>query len=49
MIEERVDKDRVKCPHCGSFLMEVKPRMEEGQTVNCRCWRYHGDVSVTKG
>lgn len=49
MIEERTDKDRVKCPQCGAFLMEVKPRMEYGQTVNCRCWKCRNDVSVTKG
>lgn len=48
MIEQRFDKDRVKCPKCGAFLMEVKPKIAKGQVLSCRCWKCHNDVSVEK-
>lgn len=48
MIEQRTGKDRIKCPRCGAFLMEIKPRMARGQVVICKCWKCHNDVSIEK-
>lgn len=48
MIEQREDKDRIKCPYCRAFLMEVRPKMQDGQTVSCKCWNCRGDVDITK-
>jgi uncharacterized paraquat-inducible protein A len=48
MIDERPDKDRVKCPRCGAFLMEVKPRLNAGQVVVCYCPKCRNEVTVKK-
>lgn len=48
MIDEREDKDRLKCPKCGAFLMEVKPRLVIGQEIKCKCWKCHNDISIKK-
>ena len=48
MIEERPDKDRLKCPLCGGFIAEVKPRLDAGQTITTTCPRCHKEVTITK-
>ena len=48
MIDERIDKDRIKCPVCGAFLMELKPKMISGQVVVCQCWKCHNEVKIKK-
>lgn len=48
MIDTRLDKDRIKCPKCGAFLMEVKPHLQKGQEVKCLCWKCHNEVSIKK-
>lgn len=48
MIDSRTDKDRVKCPICGAFLLEVKPRLAKGQSVVCNCRKCGQQVEVEK-
>lgn len=48
MVESRSDKDRVKCPNCGAFLMEVKPRLNYGQSVVTKCRKCNTEVEVVK-
>lgn len=48
MIDHREDKDRIKCPTCGAFLMEIKPNLAYGQEIKCKCWKCHNDVSIKK-
>lgn len=48
MIDEREDKTRLKCPHCGAFIAEIKPRLEYGQSVVARCPRCRSEVEIKK-
>lgn len=47
-IDSRPDKDRIKCPICGAFLMEIKPCIQQGQAICCQCWKCHNEVSIKK-
>lgn len=48
MIESRPDKDRVKCPNCRAFLMEVKPHMTKGQKIVTKCSKCGSEVEIEK-
>lgn len=48
MIEERSDKDRVKCPVCRGFIIEAKPGLPRGYTFVTRCPKCRNEVEIKK-
>jgi len=48
MIEHREGRDRITCPHCGAFQMEIKPGLRMGQSIARRCPRCLRDFELTK-
>jgi len=48
MIDSRPDKDRVKCPFCGAFIVEVKPKLHLGQSIVCNCPKCKQKITIEK-
>ena len=43
------ERERIVCPYCGSFLIEVSPLPPEGTTFRRPCPKCKHDVTVRIG